>query len=121
MVEEVRSIDTVDFSSWTAHVVWKWPCLTQSFPLPFDTTACTGWLVANDLLLTNEHCIGSNTDALNSDFEFMAESPNCYNDERSCWFCNRGVTYDAVKLESVNAELDYALVRLAGNPGLTYG
>lgn len=83
--------------------------------------ACTGWLVSDDLLLTNEHCIGSRADALNSDFEFMAEDSRCYNDDSSCWFCSRGRTFDAVDLVSVNSELDYALVRLAGSPGRTYG
>lgn len=38
--------------------------------------ACTGWLASdNNHLITNEHCIGSEATALNTDFEFMAEAP----------------------------------------------
>src|SRR5690606_29720545 len=39
---------------------------------------CTGWLVSADgMLLTNEHCISNAADALNTDYEFMAEVGSC--------------------------------------------
>ena len=39
---------------------------------------CTGWLVSStSLLITNEHCINNAADALNTDYEFMAENGVC--------------------------------------------
>jgi len=76
--------------------------------------SCTGWLVGvssagRSLLLTNEHCIGSQSDAINSSFQFMAENPRC---TRSTSGNNNGDVYGGKRLVKVNAGLDYALVEL---------
>ena len=91
IVEENPNVPTalcgVDDSDWAA-------CFQATEPEMYDEARalarlkvpgeqCTGWLVGCEgHLLTNNHCIGSETDALNTDYEFMAEGcdllrPNC--------------------------------------------
>ena len=84
---------------------------------------CTGWLVGPDnLLLTNQHCIGSQRDVLNTDFEFMAETPECDTDYSQCRFsCGRGEIFEALSLLVEDEELDFALIKLAGSPAQKYG
>jgi len=79
--------------------------------------SCTGWLVGvssagRSLLLTNEHCIGSQSDAINSSFQFMAENTNCSGPTSGN---NNGDGYGGKSLVRVNAGLDYALVELEPN------
>ncbi|CAM9705072.1 unnamed protein product, partial [Heterosigma akashiwo] len=50
---------------------------------------CTGWLASDDNhLITNYHCIDSDLQAYNTDYEFMAETPTC----------NEGKDYAVIKL-----------------------
>jgi V8-like Glu-specific endopeptidase len=78
---------------------------------------CTGWLVGpNNVLLTNEHCISSNSDAQNTDYQFMYEGASCGSNSVS------GVsTFDGLNLLKDNYAKDYALVQLSGNPVDTFG
>jgi hypothetical protein len=81
---------------------------------------CTGWLVSSDsLLLTNEHCISSSREALNTDYEFRAEAPDC--NSSNCQLCWAGTVYDGVQFIRDNPALDYALVRLGGEPATAHG
>lgn len=84
--------------------------------------ACTGWLVGpNNMLMTNEHCIGSAADVnSNTDFEFMGEEDSC-NIQDNNWMAARGTIYDGTALLAVNDAKDYALVQLEGNPASEYG
>lgn len=79
---------------------------------------CTGWLLGCDgHLMTNEHCIGSASDAANTDFMFNYQYTNCNGSGNS--------TSDVVASSSTfiktNASLDYTLVKLPVNPTSTYG
>lgn len=82
---------------------------------------CTGWLASsNNHLITNEHCISSNTAAMNTDYEFMAQASNC--NDVNCQMCHGGETFSGGTLVQDNASLDYALVQItSGNPASTYG
>jgi hypothetical protein len=82
---------------------------------------CTGWLAsANNHLLTNEHCISSPTDALNTDYEFGAEAPNC--NDPNCEYCFPGSLSSGATFIKGNPALDYALVQIAaGNPAGSFG
>jgi hypothetical protein len=78
---------------------------------------CTGWLVGpNNMLLTNEHCITSNSDALNTDFQFMYEGGSCTSNSVS-----GSQTFDGTSLLLDNSNKDYALVQLSGNPISQFG
>ena len=85
------------------------------------TSMCTGWLVsADNYLITNEHCISTDNDALNTDYEFMAEAPNC--NDSNCQLCYQGDVYTGGNLLRDNAALDYALIQItSGDPAATYG
>ena len=84
--------------------------------------ACTGWLVGNQgHVMTNEHCIGSASDAANTDFEFMAEGATCATNCSSWFACPGTVVATSSTLVAVNAPRDYALVLLPTNPTNTYG
>jgi hypothetical protein len=81
---------------------------------------CTGWLVSSDsLLLTNEHCINSSREALNTDYEFGAEAPDC--GSANCQLCFTGTVYDGQELIRYSSALDYSLIRLAGAPASSWG
>eukprot|EP00640_Fibrocapsa_japonica_P001743 CAMPEP_0113944542 /NCGR_PEP_ID=MMETSP1339-20121228/34488_1 /TAXON_ID=94617 /ORGANISM="Fibrocapsa japonica" /LENGTH=464 /DNA_ID=CAMNT_0000949777 /DNA_START=255 /DNA_END=1646 /DNA_ORIENTATION=+ /assembly_acc=CAM_ASM_000762 len=70
---------------------------------------CTGWLTGTDgHLMTNEHCIGSADDALNTDVYFDAEDPSCDNPSPSNV---PGVDFaGGTVLMKLDADKDYALV-----------
>ncbi|GMF23392.1 unnamed protein product [Phytophthora lilii] len=79
---------------------------------------CTGWLLGCDgHLITNQHCIGDNQDALNTKVEFLAESTSCGGDETcdSRGGCPGPVGASTTTLVAVSEDLDYALVRLGSN------
>lgn len=82
---------------------------------------CTGWLAsASNHLVTNNHCITSAADALNTDYEFMAEAPTCTSS--NCQLCYAGTVFSGANLVRTNVDLDYSLVQItAGNPAATYG
>lgn len=81
---------------------------------------CTGWLAsANNHFITNEHCISSATAALNTDYEFGAEAPNC--PDFNCQLCHPGTIFSGASFIQDNVGLDYSLIQLAGNPSATFG
>ena len=107
-------------------------CYESTYPVEYDRSRavarmlisgsflCTGWLVtADDKLLTNEHCVTSAAEALNTDFEFMAEAPNC--NDGNCQLCHTGHVISGGTFLRDNASLDYSLIQLSGNPASTYG
>ena len=108
-------------------------CYTATEPLAYDhsravarllingTGLCTGWLVGcQGHLFTNQHCITVAADAVNTDYEFMAEGPTC--GSSNCQLCWTGNIWsgDATFIQN-DAALDYALVHLDGDPQATYG
>lgn len=82
---------------------------------------CTGWLAsADNHLVTNEHCITSASEALNTDYEFMSEAPNCTSS--NCQLCWAGDIYSGAAFLQDNAALDYSLVQInSGDPAALYG
>ncbi len=85
------------------------------------SSLCTGWLAsANSHLITNEHCITTASDALNTDYEFMAEAPSC--GSSNCQLCFPGTVFSGATFIQDSPGLDYALVQINnGNPAATYG
>jgi len=85
---------------------------------------CTGWLVGCDgELMTNEHCIGTQTEADNTTFDFMAEGADCGTDCRSGGACGGTIEANSSTLIQSNAALDYTLVQVDSATDLpaTYG
>ena len=108
-------------------------CYQSSHPTEYDrgrsvarllingSGLCTGWLASSeDHLITNEHCITSASDALNTDYEFMSEAPTC--GSTNCQMCYSGTVFSGATFIKDSATLDYALVQInSGNPADTYG
>lgn len=86
------------------------------------SSACTGWLIGSEgHVMTNNHCIGSQSTADNTDYEFMAEGATC-NTDCSAWFaCPGTVEATSGTLVQTDSALDYTLVLLPTNLSGTYG
>ena len=80
--------------------------------LPKMGSRCTGFLISNNVLMTNHHCIPSSSHANGVTVTFKHE---------------KGVSQSAQKRFNCstfignNRELDFALLKCSGNPGATYG
>jgi subtilisin-like proprotein convertase family protein len=122
-----RAICGADDSDWA-------PCFEQSDPQIYDaarTTArllingsagCTGWLVGCEgHLLTNNHCIDSASDALNTDYEFLAEGATCSTNCTGFGACPGIVEATSGTLIRTSAALDYALIKLPDSLAEDYG
>jgi hypothetical protein len=109
-------------------------CYKDEFPIEYNSSravarvlvegagVCTGFLLRNNLLITNQHCIKTNEQALNSDYSFMYESSDgdC-NTSGINEFSGGHKLYYAKELVSVSKEYDYSIVRLYDNPTSVYG
>ena len=85
------------------------------------TGACTGWLVGSEgHLMTNHHCIDSDSDAANTNYEFMAEGSSCSTNCASWGACS-GTVVSGASLVKANNNYDYALVKLSSNVSDQYG
>jgi len=72
---------------------------------------CTGWLIGSEgHIMTNEHCIGSQSQLNSIDFEFMAEGADCATNCASSLACPGTIEASGGTLINVNATYDYALV-----------
>ncbi|REJ73008.1 MAG: hypothetical protein DWQ36_22405 [Acidobacteria bacterium] len=71
---------------------------------------CTGWLVGDEgHVMTNEHCITSQTQTNDIDFEFMAEGPSGMNCQ-SALACSGTIEASGGTFITDDAALDYALI-----------
>ncbi len=72
---------------------------------------CTGWLVGCDgHVMTNEHCVGSQGQLNNIDFEWMAEGADC---DTNCAFslaCPGTIEASGGTLVQLDSPLDYSLI-----------
>jgi hypothetical protein len=84
---------------------WAPPIARLSFIRDGDQFVCTGFLVTANLLLTNEHCLGTDAAALSALVEFGFDSLN-----------DTPTTFRVSKLEAASVPLDYAIVRLSQSP-----
>jgi hypothetical protein len=72
---------------------------------------CTGWLIGCEgHVMTNQHCIGSQSQANDIDFEFDAEGATCATDCSSALACPGTIEASGGTLIAVDSGLDYALV-----------
>ncbi len=86
------------------------------------SSACTGWLLGSEgHVMTNNHCIGTSSDAANTDFEFMAEGATCTTNCASWGACPGTVVANSSTFIQTDSALDYTLVKLPTNVSTTYG
>ena len=82
------------------------------------TLTCTGWLLGSEgHLMTNNHCIGNSSTALNTDYIFNFENSNCNGTSPT----SNDVVATSATFIKTSSSLDYTLVRLPVNPTTTYG
>uniref|UniRef100_A0A7S2V3G8 Serine protease n=1 Tax=Fibrocapsa japonica TaxID=94617 RepID=A0A7S2V3G8_9STRA len=75
------------------------------------TYLCTGFLITSEgHLMTNAHCISSEEEALNTDYEFYGWTPGC--EEANYQLKTRGDIYKATELLGYDNALDYAIVNI---------
>jgi hypothetical protein len=85
------------------------------------SSACTGWLLGSEgHVMTNDHCVGSQSTADNTDFEFMAEG-SCTSNCKSWLACPGTVEATSGTLIKTDYDLDYSLILLPTNVTSTYG
>ncbi|MCP4896580.1 MAG: DUF11 domain-containing protein [bacterium] len=86
------------------------------------SSGCTGWLVGSEgHVLTNNHCIEDQSDASNTNFEFMAEGSTCATNCASAGACAGTIEATSSTLVQTSADIDYSLVLLPSNESSTYG
>jgi lysyl endopeptidase len=84
--------------------------------------ACTGWLLGSEgHVITNQHCINSQSDANNTDFEFMAEGETCSTSCDSYFGCPGTIEATSCTIIRTSSTLDYTLVLLQENISDDYG
>ena len=77
------------------------------------TFYCTGWLVGCEgHVMTNEHCVSSQSDANKIKFEFMAEGNRCSSSCQKGGNCGGTVGATSSTLIAVDKGLDYALLKM---------
>ncbi len=77
--------------------------------MPAKRTTCTAFLISEDIIMTNQHCIKKPEDAVGAKiyFDYLEQG------EPRVFLCDKFI--------SNNKKLDYALLKCEGSPGLTYG
>ena len=84
--------------------------------------ACTGWLLGSEgHLITNHHCIRWQSDADNTEYEFMAEGDSCGADCKGLLSCRGTLEAESGELLKTSAKNDYSLIKLPGNLSEKYG
>ncbi len=80
--------------------------------LPAMGSRCTGFLIKNNILMTNHHCIPTESHARGVTVSFnVVEGVPKGQEER----------FDCSEFIGNNQELDFALLKCTGNPGQKYG
>lgn len=85
-------------------------------------SACTGWLLGSEgHVMTNNHCIDTQSDADNTDYEFMAEGATCTTDCSGWLGCPGTVAATSGTMVQTDSALDFTLILLPTNLTGTYG
>ncbi|KAG2777108.1 hypothetical protein PC129_g16386 [Phytophthora cactorum] len=83
---------------------------------------CTGWLLGSEgHLMTNHHCISSQTHADNTEFEFDAGGSVCSINCGSARACSGSIRAKSATLIYADEALDYALLKLPVDVPVEYG
>jgi V8-like Glu-specific endopeptidase len=80
--------------------------------IPAVGSRCTGFLINDNIIMTNHHCVSASwmTNGLTADFQYERDVPY-YERQR----------FDCSTFLGSSATLDYALLQCAGNPGQQFG
>lgn len=90
------------------------PVAKLSFVVGDHSYVCSGFLISDDLLMTNEHCVNSDATCLTTVARFGYQTD-------SMGVPRPGAQYRCTELVAVDYELDMALLRLERSPGKEWG
>ncbi len=79
--------------------------------LPAIESRCTGFLIGEDVLMTNRHCVTQAADAVGATADFGHETG----------VARGSLSFDCSEFIGNNEEFDFALLRCKGKPGRTLG
>ncbi|MBI2521166.1 MAG: trypsin-like peptidase domain-containing protein [Bdellovibrio sp.] len=79
--------------------------------LPAVESRCTGFLIGEDVLMTNHHCVTTAADAVGAKANFGHETGQA----------GEALTFTCDEFIGNNEEFDFALLRCKGKPGRTLG
>lgn len=96
----------------TTHSIRKASSPVADVTLAMAQSRCTGFLISEDVLMTNEHCIPSASDAVGVTASFR----HLKGVGESSW-----ETYDCSTFLMNNVEHDFALLKCSGSPGSKFG
>jgi hypothetical protein len=86
------------------------------------TGACTGWLLGSEgHIMTNNHCIATQSGADNTDYEFMGEGATCTTNCSGWMSCPGTIEASSGTLVKTDWSLDYSLILLPTNVTSKYG
>lgn len=84
-----------------------------------QSSACTGWLLGSEgHLITNHHCVQSDSEAQSLTVEFMADADVCKTSCTQWGACEGTIEAIAASIVHTNEDLDYTLLRLNTNVDL---
>jgi V8-like Glu-specific endopeptidase len=89
---------------------WGRPIARLAIMMGYGQSFCTGFLVANNLILTNEHCVRTPEEARSMIAEFGYDSAGAQTER-----------FRGLALRAGDAALDYALVEVEGRPADRFG
>lgn len=78
--------------------------------------ACTGFLIGQSLLMTNEHCMPAALTAPHATCRGIIDALFAYDDDAAT-----PTTFECDQVLSTNVGLDYAVLQLKGTPGQSWG
>ncbi|MCO4795261.1 MAG: trypsin-like peptidase domain-containing protein [Bacteriovoracaceae bacterium] len=81
--------------------------------LSLSNSRCTGFLISEKHVMTNQHCIGNQKEAKGTKLYLKRERG------QSWW--SREATYRCEKFITANEKLDFAIIECEGNPGKKHG
>eukprot|EP00980_Cylindrotheca_fusiformis_P029086 scaffold22714_cov155-Cylindrotheca_fusiformis.AAC.3 len=84
--------------------------------IQYDSDVCTGWMISPRLLMTAGHCVGTEEQAINTQYRFNYASTSCDAD-----VFGEVETIDSIEMVEFNKEADYTIVKMDGYPGYKYG
>lgn len=80
--------------------------------LPVMNSRCTGFMISDDILMTNQHCIPTSSYARGVSARFKHEKGVSVSEQK---------VYDCSTFIGNDELLDYALLKCTGNPGAIHG